>query len=231
MALKKLKPSLSGRRDYSDLSEAEGVASRVAHAEFGRPGMGRQAEEAGERGLPSGRQILGYVARTVTQPCLLPNTLVPGEPHTEKIKRLQEELKSKNYKAMVVNMLDEVAWLFNLRGSDIDFNPVFFAYAIVTQEKATLFVNPAQINETVRKHLGEDINIQAYDGFFDYLRGLGAELELTKKSVRTVRYKAESTDLIPPVDCLGRQDQLGNRRSDWARTSTCGAMCPRQARS
>ena len=46
-----------------------------------------------------------------------------GESHTEKIGRLREELKKGGYKLMVVNMLDEVAWLFNLRGSDIDYNP------------------------------------------------------------------------------------------------------------
>ena len=83
---------------------------------------------------------------------------------------------------MVVNMLDEVAWLFNLRGSDIDFNPVFFAYAVVTQDKAILFVNPEQVDDGVRKHLGDAVEIRPYDNFFQYLSGLGAELELSKKA-------------------------------------------------
>ncbi len=46
-----------------------------------------------------------------------------GASHTAKLALLHEELKKKGAKATVVNMLDEVAWLFNLRGSDIDFNP------------------------------------------------------------------------------------------------------------
>ena len=46
-----------------------------------------------------------------------------GQSHADKLKRVREELKKKQAKAIVVNMLDEVAWLFNLRGSDIDFNP------------------------------------------------------------------------------------------------------------
>ena len=51
--------------------------------------------------------------------------LIPsaGESHLDKIRRLREELTKKKAAAMVVTMLDEVAWLFNLRGSDIDFNP------------------------------------------------------------------------------------------------------------
>ena len=46
-----------------------------------------------------------------------------GESSQDKIRRLREELTGKEVKAMVVTMLDEVAWLFNLRGADIDFNP------------------------------------------------------------------------------------------------------------
>ncbi|KAI0682934.1 Creatinase/aminopeptidase [Cytidiella melzeri] len=106
-----------------------------------------------------------------------------GEPHPDKITRLQEELKKKNNKAMVINMLDEVAWLFNLRGSDIAFNPVFFAYAVVSQSSSTLFVNPAQMTDEVRKHLGEGVEVKPYSQFFKYLRGLGAELELSKDAV------------------------------------------------
>ena len=41
----------------------------------------------------------------------------------DKIVKVREELEKKKAKAIVVTMLDEVAWLFNLRGSDVDFNP------------------------------------------------------------------------------------------------------------
>lgn len=40
----------------------------------------------------------------------------------------------KNAFALVITALDEVAWLFNLRGSDIEYNPVFFAYSVITLE-------------------------------------------------------------------------------------------------
>lgn len=81
-------------------------------------------------------------------------------------------------------MLDEVAWLYNLRGSDIDFNPVFFAYSVVTQDKAILFINPSQVNDAVRNHLGDGVELQPYDEFFHYISELRAVLELSKQSVR-----------------------------------------------
>lgn len=40
---------------------------------------------------------------------------------------------------------DEVAWLFNLRGGDVPYNPVFLSYGVVTQEGATLYVDPAKV--------------------------------------------------------------------------------------
>jgi Xaa-Pro aminopeptidase len=54
---------------------------------------------------------------------------------------------------VVVSALDEVAWLFNLRGSDIDYNPVFFSFAFVTHTAATLYVDATKVTESVLKHL------------------------------------------------------------------------------
>ena len=60
---------------------------------------------------------------------------------------------------------------------------VFFAYAVLTPEKAQLFLSPAQINDALRKHLGDHVDIHPYDSFFSYLGDLGAEIGLHKKSV------------------------------------------------
>ncbi|KAG8997408.1 hypothetical protein FRB94_007685 [Tulasnella sp. JGI-2019a] len=69
-----------------------------------------------------------------------------GQSSQEKVEALRAELKKQDADAVVVTMLDEVAWLFNLRGSDIDFNPVFFAYAVVTTTTSTLYIDPAQLS-------------------------------------------------------------------------------------
>ena len=44
-------------------------------------------------------------------------------------------MQKKSYKALFLGKLDEIAWLFNLRGNDIPYNPVFYAYAIIEIEK------------------------------------------------------------------------------------------------
>ena len=53
---------------------------------------------------------------------------------------MRAELRSKGCEAIVLSALDDVAWLLNLRGSDIAYNPVFFSYAAVTEEEVVLFL-------------------------------------------------------------------------------------------
>jgi Xaa-Pro aminopeptidase len=84
---------------------------------------------------------------------------------------------------MVITMLDEVAWLFNLRGADIAYNPVFFAYATITPDKATLFINPNQLDDAARRSLGDEVVIEDYTTFFDKLGGLAKELNLDGSQV------------------------------------------------
>jgi len=105
-----------------------------------------------------------------------------GQSVEDKIAKVRQELKKNQAKAVVITMLDEVAWLFNLRGSDIDFNPVFFSYAIVTLDQATLFIDDKQLGDGAQKYLEEKIDIKPYNSFFDYLKGLPGTLELSEES-------------------------------------------------
>ncbi|KAF9515132.1 hypothetical protein BS47DRAFT_1294380 [Hydnum rufescens UP504] len=97
-----------------------------------------------------------------------------GQSSTDKLTAIRKELEKHNAFAIVVNMLDEVAWLFNLRASDIAFNPVFFAYAIVTKTHATLFLNENQIDGDVLVHLGPHVSLRPYDEIFSHIEELRA---------------------------------------------------------
>ncbi|KAG6879996.1 hypothetical protein C0992_008203 [Termitomyces sp. T32_za158] len=105
-----------------------------------------------------------------------------GQSLGHKIRALREELAKKKYQAFVVNMLDEIAWLFNLRGSDIEYNPVFFAYAVITADSVNLFVEKTQLSDDALKNLGDDIKIKPYDAFFGYLRELPTVLTLDEEA-------------------------------------------------
>lgn len=63
-----------------------------------------------------------------------------GETASSKLGRLRRELAQQGACGMLVTMLDEVAWLTNIRGNDVQYNPVVVSYLLVTADTATLFV-------------------------------------------------------------------------------------------
>eukprot|EP01116_Phalansterium_solitarium_P006262 TRINITY_DN18570_c0_g1_i1.p1 TRINITY_DN18570_c0_g1~~TRINITY_DN18570_c0_g1_i1.p1 ORF type:complete len:643 (+),score=156.21 TRINITY_DN18570_c0_g1_i1:116-1930(+) len=98
-----------------------------------------------------------------------------GESHTAKLARLREQLTAKGAHALVVSALDEIAWLFNIRGSDVECNPVVVAYAIVTADSATLYANESSFDKDVREHLGAEVTVRPYGSFFDDLAVLNKQ--------------------------------------------------------
>ena len=89
---------------------------------------------------------------------------VAGESAASKLARLRDILKKDGVEGMVVTMLDEIAWLTNLRGSDVEYNPVFVSYMLVTTDSATLFVDERKLTADVLEHLlSQGIDIAPYD--------------------------------------------------------------------
>ncbi|KAL1681739.1 peptidase M24, structural domain-containing protein [Schizophyllum commune] len=93
-----------------------------------------------------------------------------GESHSSKLQRLRTALEEKEASAMVVTNLDDIAWLFNLRGSDIDYNPVFFAYGVVEPERAIIFTDDKRVTEDAKKRLANDVEFRPYQEIWDYLK-------------------------------------------------------------
>jgi Xaa-Pro aminopeptidase len=102
--------------------------------------------------------------------------LMIGKSYQDKLAELRKELKEKKSSGMVVSMLDEVAWLFNLRGSDIDYNPVFFAYAVVTHETVTLYIDENKLSKEVKEHL-QDVKVAPYEDIFGHVKTLGETVD------------------------------------------------------
>ena len=87
-----------------------------------------------------------------------------GESASSKIARLRSTLATQGVDGVLITMLDEVAWLTNLRGSDIDYNPVFVAYMFITATDATLMIDSRKVSPSVREYLaGEGIGLAEYN--------------------------------------------------------------------
>nr|CAH7769398.1 unnamed protein product [Callosobruchus chinensis] len=83
-----------------------------------------------------------------------------GSTVRDKFSQVTQQMKEKNADHLVVSALDEIAYFLNLRGSDIAYNPVFFAYLIISTDSFTLFVNKKQVSDGVISHLGSEFGTQ-----------------------------------------------------------------------
>lgn len=110
------------------------------------------------------------------------DTFFLGESHQDKLQKIRQHLKEKNQYGVIVSALDEIAWVFNLRGSDVECNPVFYAYALITQNNVTLYVNPEKLTESVRQHL-ENIQLSPYDAIFADLAQLKDTLSSSQQKM------------------------------------------------
>ncbi len=108
-----------------------------------------------------------------SNPIFLHDDSFAGESRTAKFQRVREQLQQHGAQAQLVTALDEVAWLCNLRGSDVAYNPVAICYALITQEAVCLFIDPRKLSDAVRATLSaEKITFAPYETIFsiaDYL--------------------------------------------------------------
>ncbi|KAG0368496.1 hypothetical protein BGZ54_001810 [Gamsiella multidivaricata] len=111
------------------------------------------------------------------------STKSTGRTHAEKIEQLRKNLEKKSVAGFVVSGLDEIAWLFNLRGSDVHCNPVFFSYAIVTPDYTSLYLQEKSVSQEVKDHLGSEVAIKPYETIFDDLRAMSSSLKANNKKI------------------------------------------------
>lgn len=96
-----------------------------------------------------------------------------GETFESKIKRLREKIKELGATIHIITSLDDIAWLFNIRGNDIPCNPVVLSYAYITLEKVILFVDKDKITKEVEKYFSENnIETKDYFSFYDNLKNI-----------------------------------------------------------
>ena len=96
-----------------------------------------------------------------------------GISRIEKQNQVTSKLNQYHADFLVVSMLDELAWLNNLRGSDISYNPVFMGFGLVGKNENYLFVNQSKIPVDLLKVLEKDgICIKEYESFYSFLSTL-----------------------------------------------------------
>ena len=94
-----------------------------------------------------------------------------GASAKDKIESVLQETQFLGAGITVLASLDSIAWLFNIRGNDVDYNPVAVCYAIVSEKETILFINPEKLTTEVVDYLkSQDVILADYTKVFDYVK-------------------------------------------------------------
>ncbi len=121
-----------------------------------------------------------------------------GETVESKLARIREIVnrKSSNRKwALVISALDEIAWLLNIRGNDVEYNPVVISYAVLEDDKCTLFVNAEKMDSPAQNYFDfNNIEVKPYEAVYDYLASLTGTVIYDGARVNEALYEAFPKD-------------------------------------
>lgn len=105
-------------------------------------------------------------------------------PRAAKLAAVREAMRREGAQWHLISTLDDIAWLFNLRGADVSYNPVFVAHALVGLDEATLFLQEAKVPPAVREALaGDGVQLAPYAQIQARLRQLQGTLLLDPRRI------------------------------------------------
>ena len=96
-----------------------------------------------------------------------------GASFTEKLAVVRDEMKKKGAEALLLTSLDDIAWLFNMRGDDIAYNPVVLSFCVIKENEVRLFVQKGSLNaEQEMKLAAAEVLLDGYLNVYDYMKTL-----------------------------------------------------------
>lgn len=120
-----------------------------------------------------------------------------GETVESKLARMREKLVALHGESIIVSALDEIAWLLNIRGNDVEYNPVVISYVVLKADKCTLFVDANKIDTVARNYLDfNNIDVQPYEAVFEYIARLSGTVIYDGARVNEALFEAI------PANCM-----------------------------
>ena len=96
-----------------------------------------------------------------------------GESFSDKLYRIRAVMKEKKATTHILASLDDIAWLFNIRGRDVKSNPVVLSYAVITIDSVYLFIDKNKIGKDIRAELSkENVQIKGYEEVYEFIKNI-----------------------------------------------------------
>src|SRR5450830_1151098 len=138
-----------------------------------------------------------------------------SESRAERLALVREAMAKAGANRHFVSTLDDLAWLFNLRGADVNYNPVFLAHALIDPARATLFIGPGKIPAELAAKLAADgVDLAPYDGAAAALAALPPDSVLLVDPRRiTAGMRAAVPESVKVVEAVNPSTFAKSRKS------------------
>jgi len=157
------------------------------------------------------------------------NLRFTGAASKEKLASIRAEMEKHGVSSYLVTALDSIAWLANIRGNDMSYTPVVYAYALITTSDAHLFINLEKVKPFASNLAAQGFTLHEYDELEGFLKTLDGKLLLNKDTTNVLLSEALpkeiaikddlETDIITLLKAVKSPTELENSRNAYLKES------------
>ena len=120
-----------------------------------------------------------------------------GKSYKEKVKEIRKVLKEKGADYNIISSLDDIAWIYNFRGDDVQHNPVALSFTVISEKKASLYINKNKLNEEAKKYFKDNkVEVKGYFEFFEDIKKLKGNILVDFNKISYAIYEAISKNTM-----------------------------------
>lgn len=120
-----------------------------------------------------------------------------GKAYKEKVKEVRKVLKEKGVDYNIISSLDDIAWIYNFRGDDVQYNPVALSFTVISEKKASLYINKNKLNEEAKKYFKDNkVEVKGYFEFFEDIKKLKGNILVDFNKISYAIYEAISKNTM-----------------------------------
>ncbi|MBD3375342.1 M24 family metallopeptidase [candidate division KSB1 bacterium] len=146
------------------------------------------------------------------RPSIPTNSVIPlnehytGKARKIKIDQIRQHMQDQDTHVHIVSALDEIAWILNIRGNDVEFNPVVYSFLVISTERATLYIDPQKLDPNLKTSLESDgIDLRDYHEIYQDLSRLSEPVTVL---IDPARSNQKLVDAIPETCRIKKQTDV-----------------------
>lgn len=142
-----------------------------------------------------------------------------GKTYKEKVKEIREILKEKGADYNIISSLDDIAWIYNFRGDDVQHNPVALSFTIISEKNSILYIDKNKLDDKTQKYFKDNkVEIKEYFEFFEDIKKLKGNILVDFNKISYAIYEAISKNTL--INSMNPSTYLKAHKNETEITNT-----------